>query len=325
LGTTANYWESVTDQDTVSVVIPYYRALNTIARAVRSVLVQTIRPYEILVVDDGSTDDPAAALEEFGSAVTLIRKPNGGTASARNWGIEQAHGKWIAFLDADDYWEPFKLERQLAFSDGVGLLGGRWFAESPGKPRCVAEVPDIEFFGRMLKPLGSEAFRIAMNVWTGVLLVRRSALGDQRFVSGLEPAEDRELWIRLAASTTVYLIPEQLATYVQYENSLSNSDADRDCDSMLKVVHRHAALLGAKGVREQEAGIYRRWAGSHLARRKARFAIIPAARRLAIQPTSGHAWWIMAKALGQSILQNTFSSVFKNRSGARNATMMEDD
>jgi glycosyltransferase involved in cell wall biosynthesis len=269
---------------------------------VRSILAQTVRPYEILVVDDGSIDDPGEALEEFGSAVTLIRKPNGGPGSARNWGIERAQGKWIAFLDADDYWEPFKLERQLAFSDGVGLVGSHWYVEYPGKPRSAEKISDTALFGRMLRARGSEAFRVAMNVWTGVLLIRRSALRDQRFVSTLETGEDRDLWVRLAASTVIYLIPEKLATYVQYENSQSNRDSDRDYGNMLKVVHRHAVLLGSNGVREQEATIYRRWAGSHLARGNPRSAIMPAARRLAIHPRSVQAWWIMAKSLGQSIL-----------------------
>jgi glycosyltransferase involved in cell wall biosynthesis len=294
-----------TREDTVSVVIPYYSARHTIGRAVRSVLDQTIRPHEIFVIDDGSPDDPAEALEEFGSAVTLVRKPNGGPASARNWGIELASGEWIAFLDADDYWEPLKLERQLAFSDGAGLVGGHWFIEYPGKARFVPQIADADagLFGKLLTAQGSEVFHVAMNVWTGVLLARRSALGDRRFVSTLEPAEDRELWIRLAASTTVYLIPEQLATYVQYENSLSNIDCDRAYGNMLNVVYRHSALLGAKGVRKQEASIYRSWAGTQLAKGRPGSAIIPAARRLAIQPVSAQAWWIMAKALGKSVLQ----------------------
>jgi len=97
------------DRATVSVIIPYYRARHTIARAVESALEQTVRPHEILVVDDGSPDDAAGATKVFGSSVTLIRKPNGGAASARNLGIEHAQGEWIAFLDADDYWEPAKL------------------------------------------------------------------------------------------------------------------------------------------------------------------------------------------------------------------------
>lgn len=288
-------------RNTVSVVIPYYRARQTIARAVRSVLLQTAPPDEILVVDDGSNDDLAETLKDFGSTVTLIRKANGGVASARNKGIEASQGEWIAFLDADDYWEPSKLERQLAFSEGVGVVGGRWFTEYPGAPRSVADVPDAAFFGRAFNAAGSEAFHAAMNFWTGVLLVRRDVLGNQRFVSGLEPAEDRDLWIRLATSTPIYLVPEPLATYVQFENSLSNSDPDRDCGNMLKVVRRHALLLGPKEVREQEAIVYRRWAGCHLARGTPRSAITPAARRLSIQPTSAQAWWIMVKSIGLSI------------------------
>lgn len=289
-------------RETVSVIIPYYKASKTIARAVESVLSQTVRPHEILIVDDGSPDDAASATSQFGSSVTVIRKPNGGVASARNLGIEQAQGDWITFLDADDYWEPLKLERQLASSAGVGLIGGMWFMEYPGKTRYVGEVAEPAFFGRVFRPRGAEAFHVAMNIMTDVVLVRRNALGDQRFVTGLEPAEDRDLWIRLVASTNVYLVPEPLATYVQLPGSLSNSDSDRDCGSMLKVLHRHAELLGAKGVREQEAIIYRRWAGSHLARGRPRSAIRPAARRLAIQPASPQAWWIMCKSLLRSVL-----------------------
>jgi len=288
--------------ETVSVVIPYYRASQTIARAVESALRQTVRPHEILIVDDGCPEDAAAATKHFGPSVTLIRKPNGGAASARNLGIESARGTWIAFLDADDYWEPTKLERQLVFSEGVGLVSGRWFTEAPGEPRCIGKVPDTRFFGKRFKPDVSEAFQVAMNLWTSVVLVRREVLGDERFVSGLEPAEDRDLWIRLVASTDVYLVPEPLATYAQSPDSLSNSDSDRDCTSMLKVVNRHAALLGAKGTRKQEAFIYRRWAGRHLARGKPRSAISPAARRLAIEPTSPQAWWIVCKSLLQSML-----------------------
>lgn len=294
--------EGIFSNETVSVIVPYYRARQTIARAVESALGQTVPPLEILIVDDGCPEDAASATKQFGTSVSLIRKPNGGTASARNLGIEHARGEWIAFLDADDYWEPAKLERQLAFSEGAGVVGSMWFTEAPGKPRSLAKIANAGFFGRTFRPVELEAFHVAMNLWTSALLVRRKALGKLRFVSGLEPAEDRDLWIRLVASTAVHLVREPLATYGQWPESLTNSDSDRDCTSMLKVVHRHAALLGAKGVREQEAVIYRRWAGSQLARGKPRSAIGPAARRLAIQPASPQAWWIMCKSLAQSIL-----------------------
>jgi glycosyltransferase involved in cell wall biosynthesis len=283
-------------------VIPYYRARQTIARAIRSVLAQTVHPHEILVVDDGSLDDLTEALKEFGSAVTLISKSNGGAASARNVGVDHAHGEWIAFLDADDYWEPSKLERQLAYSEGVGMVGGRWYTEYPGKPRRIENVPDDGFFGRIISATGSEVFHVAMNIWTGTVLVRRSLLGDRRFVPGLETAEDRDLWIRLASSTPIYLLVEPLATYVQYDNSLSNSDSDRDYGNMLSVVRHYADLLGPKGVREQEAEVYRRWAHCNLGRGRPRSAVTPAVRWLAMQPASPRAWWIMCKSVARSVL-----------------------
>jgi glycosyltransferase involved in cell wall biosynthesis len=290
------------DRNTVSLIIPYYRASQTIARAVESALEQTVRPLEILIVDDGSPESAAEATKQFGSSVTVIRKPNGGVASARNRGVEHAKGEWFAFLDADDYWEPVKLERQLAVSEEVGFVAGMWFMEFPGQPRCVGEAENPEFFGRTFKPQGVEAFQVAMNIMSGVVLVRRKALSDHRFVSGLEPAEDRDLWIRLVASTNIYFVPEPLATYVQLPGSLSNSDLDRDCSSMLNVVHRHAALLGAKEFRKQKAIVYRRWAGNHLAKGRPRPAIVPASRRLAIEPASPQAWWILCKSLVRSIL-----------------------
>lgn len=292
-------------EPSVSVVIPAYKAAGTIGVPVRSLLAQTRGPDEILVVDDGSPDDLAAALAPFGPAVTLVRKPNGGAASARNLGIERARGNLIAFLDADDYWEPTKLERQLAAlaaHPGAGLVGCRWYEEPPGGTRQLAVVDDERFFGRVVRPAGREAFDVAMNVWTSTVLVRREVLGDLRFVSGLEPAEDRDLWVRLAAAAPLYLLPEPLATYVLVPGSLSRGNVDRDCGNMLRVVHRHAAVLGPRGVWEQEAVVYRRWAAGHLGDRRPRAALLPAGRRLRRQPYSLQAWWIVLKALAWGVV-----------------------
>src|SRR5271166_3440985 len=101
-------------QQDVSVVVPAYQSSRTIARAVDSLLCQTRPPGEILVVNDGSTDDLLDTLEPYGGQIRLIAKPNGGAASARNLGIESVKGEIVAFLDADDFWEPGKLEHQLA-------------------------------------------------------------------------------------------------------------------------------------------------------------------------------------------------------------------
>jgi len=100
----------------VSVVIPVYNSEDSIARAVRSVLGQTVRNIEILVVDDGSTDGTLAALTQLAdNRISVLHcDKNTGAAAARNRGISAAMGEFVAFLDSDDYWSTDKLERQLA-------------------------------------------------------------------------------------------------------------------------------------------------------------------------------------------------------------------
>lgn len=94
-----------------SVVIPAYNAARYLAETLDSVLAQTLPPHEILLVDDGSTDDTPAVAARYAGRVTHVRQPNRGVSAARNNGIGRATGNWIAFLDADDVWEPRFLER----------------------------------------------------------------------------------------------------------------------------------------------------------------------------------------------------------------------
>src|ERR1700733_8382922 len=109
----------------VTVVIPAFNAGRIITAALQSVFGQTYRDYEVIVVDDGSTDDTASQLAEWRDRLTYVYQPNGGPGSARNEGLRRARGRLIAFLDADDVWLPRKLERQVAYFDKfpeTGLL-----------------------------------------------------------------------------------------------------------------------------------------------------------------------------------------------------------
>ena len=99
---------------TISVIIPAYNAEAFIRTAIESVLAQTLPAYEILVVDDGSTDQTPLIVEEYGAAIVLIHLENGGPARARNYGTELAKGEYVAFLDADDSWRADKLAMQVS-------------------------------------------------------------------------------------------------------------------------------------------------------------------------------------------------------------------
>jgi glycosyltransferase involved in cell wall biosynthesis len=287
-------------EPTVSVVIPAYRAAGTIGRALDSLLGQTHRPDEVIVVDDGSTDDLDAALVPYAGLARHVRKPNGGAATARNLGIDQARGDLVAFLDADDYWEPTKLERQVSiFHDHpeVGVVAARFFEEPPGRPRFLKPAGDRGLFGRVLTASGGAVFEVMAEVWTTTVVVRRDVLGDARFVPGLEPAEDRDLWLRLIALSPVYLDPEPLATWVQEPGSLSRTNLDRDCSNMLRVVYRHRDLLGGLGLRAWETYVFRRWAAGHLGQGRPGAALGYAWERLRRQPASPEAWWILFKCM----------------------------
>jgi glycosyltransferase involved in cell wall biosynthesis len=284
----------------VSVVIPAYRASRTIGRAIDSVLAQTRPASEIIVVDDGSPDDTGAAVAPYGEQVRLLRKANGGAASARNLGIDQSAGDLIAFLDADDYWEPHKLEKQLGVlteHPEVGAVAGGFYEQLPGSERTVKRFGEPVLFDHVWdRPPGPTAFEIGRRFFTSAVLVRRVSLGERRFDEGLSTAEDMDLWVRLATSSPTYLVSEPLTTAVLESGSLSRSDPDADSRNMLEVVRRHASLLGPAGVSMWEARVYSDWAAQHLGAGCPGAALRPAWNHLTRRPFSLRAWWIVCKS-----------------------------
>ena len=234
-------------EPSISVVIPAYRAERTIRRAIDSVLAQTTPASEIIVVDDGSPDSQAAIVEQYDVPVILLRQANGQTAAARNTAIERASGDFVAFLDADDYWEPHKLERQVAVFAAhpqVGLVASRHYNQELSGTRAVNPRAPSAGYDQVRRESGPGAFLLGTMLWTGTVIVRRELLRRERFVSGLEPAEDRDLWIRLAAQTPVYVLSQPLATAVLEPGGISRCDIARDCTRMLEVVRRHRHMLG---------------------------------------------------------------------------------
>jgi glycosyltransferase involved in cell wall biosynthesis len=122
--------------DTVSVIVPCYNAAAFLRETLDSVLAQTVRPLEVIVVDDGSTDQSAKIAASYGDLVRVIRQQNRGESVARNRGIDEARGDWIAFLDADDLWMSTKTERQLeAIEPGIRCVHSNsyYFGTSQGE------------------------------------------------------------------------------------------------------------------------------------------------------------------------------------------------
>ncbi|MCE8519053.1 glycosyltransferase family 2 protein [Ruegeria pomeroyi] len=185
----------------VSVITPAYNAAAVLPRAVASVQAQSLRDWEMLVVDDGSTDDTLAiarALAAGDPRITVMAQArNGGPATARNRALAAARGRFIAFLDADDAWLPEKLERQLAFmtEHGAGLsytgfwriaAGRRWQVNVPGSVTraqllrgnvigCLTAIYDREVYGTVEMP--DLPMRQDYALWLDLLSRKEPALG----------------------------------------------------------------------------------------------------------------------------------------------------
>ena len=199
----------------ISAIIPTFNRAGAVRRAIESVLCQTHAPVEVLVCDDGSTDETAAAVhQQFGarSEVKLVTLPHSGLpAVARNAGLRLARGDWVAFLDSDDRWPAQRLERQLSLveiSPDVGLVCSNVRVEGTQQD-YFAQVPRI---GQgLLGDLLRENFIIASSV-----LVRRK-LVDQAggFCEDprLRALEDYDLWLRVATCARVHYIHEPLVLY----------------------------------------------------------------------------------------------------------------
>jgi glycosyltransferase involved in cell wall biosynthesis len=196
----------------VSAVIPTYNRGSVIGRAVASVRAQTYPDVEIIVVDDGSTDDTLSRLEEMSDpSLRVLRTPvNAGASAARNLGIAEARGELIAFLDADDEWLPDKTERQVAR-----------FAEAPegvGVVYCgIREVsPDWPPIDRVPRHRGDlyETLRVVNVLRTSGVMVRRpvfEAVGG--FDTALPARHDWDLWLRIARHYAVEFVPDIAVRY----------------------------------------------------------------------------------------------------------------
>ncbi len=200
----------------VSVVIPTYNRAKVIERALVTAFAQTYRNLEIIIVDDGSTDNTAAVLAPYMDRIRYIYQENQGASGARNHGIREARGKYIAFLDSDDEWLPAKLERQIAFMEShpdltfVACLG-----TDEKRTYSGYEDHDKQFLKFILEPFTQNMTRY---------VVRRDCFEKYGyFDTSIQGPEDWELWLRLLQQGCRFgYVPEVLMSYISSDDSISS-------------------------------------------------------------------------------------------------------
>ena len=232
---------------TVSVITPAYNAAKYIGEALDSVLNQTFRSHELIVINDGSpdTDELERELQKYPATIRYIKQENRGAAAARNAGLRSARGEYAAFLDADDRWLPDFLEKQLAFlrSSNADLVfsDARLIGDSPLAGRTFMELDPPK---SAVTPESLLAVEVA--VLTSAVLARKQPIFEVGlFDETIKRGHDFELWFRLAKSGTRFAYqPRVLAEHRIVESGLSGDALSQLCRtlSVLEVVKAKGTL-----------------------------------------------------------------------------------
>ena len=218
-----------------SVIIPLYNKAPYIRKALESVFAQTYTDYELIVVDDGSTDDSCAIADEFvreamgngqwaideetnrqspiANRLMLLKQQNAGVSAARNNGVAQASGEYLAFLDADDWWEPTYLEKMAQLIEDypeAGLYASNYVYYKPGKTRVAVNNIETGYFNYPKAYYEGSA----MPIWTGAAMIPCNVFEEMGgFPLGIKLGEDFLLWSKIAMQYKVAFLNEALAWY----------------------------------------------------------------------------------------------------------------
>lgn len=219
------------EQALVSIVTPSYNTGKYIADTIQSVLNQTYNNWEMIIIDDCSTDNSVKVINSFNDyrIKLFINEENIGAAISRNKALNEAHGKWIAFLDSDDLWEKNKLEKQIAFME----KNNYYFSYT----KYIEIDETAKFTGRVISgPNRINKFRMKNYCYLGCLTVMYDVKKVGLIqIENLQKNNDYAMWIKVVKITDCYLLDEVLAKYRKRSGSISNH-------SYLKLIMHHFYL-----------------------------------------------------------------------------------
>lgn len=229
----------------VSVIIPTYNGAKYIRQTVDAVLRQTYTNVEVLVVDDGSTDNTRELMHGWPPSVQYFIKENGGPASARNFGIKKARGRYLAFCDGDDVWEPRKLEQQIACFERDGDLGLVY-----SEVTMIDENDQPQPYPPRQRPAGKIFLQLfgKNSIPTSSVVIKRECL--QR-VGGFDEdpelisVEDYDLWLRVAGEYRIGFVDAPLVKYRRHIRGISKNLA-RSYLGEAKVIQKTLASFAGR-------------------------------------------------------------------------------
>ena len=218
----------------VSIVMPSYNTAKYIGASIRSVLAQSYSNWELIIVDDCSTDDTDNVIKQYltDNRIRFLKnEKNSGAAVSRNRALREAKGKWIAFLDSDDLWEPDKLERQIAFMNETGYK----FTYTDYKIQLNGEMLPYIYTG----PNKVTEHKLKNYCYFSTITV----MYDREYIGLVQTADikknnDYALWLKVIKNSPCYRFPVCLSYYIKHDNSISSG-------SKIKLIRHHYILWTA--------------------------------------------------------------------------------
>lgn len=207
----------------ISVIVPVYNAEQYLHRCVDSILAQTFPDFELLLIDDGSKDRSAEICDEYAwkdDRVRVFHKENGGVSSARNFGLDNAKGEWVSFVDADDIIYSNNLD--ILFEVGknnptINFVIGNYFYKMGNNKKSGSKLNSQVLYNPF-----ELLYENKLTIRAGVILVKYNVISTFRFDEKITVNEDTKMWINLLSSSKTYFINSFIHEYVMDNSSLSN-------------------------------------------------------------------------------------------------------
>lgn len=226
----------------VTVIMPVYNGEAYLAEAIKSVLNQTFQDFELLLINDGSTDNSLKIIQNFNDSRLRVvsNESNWGLVRTRNRGLSEAKGQYLAMLDCDDIALPDRLHRQVHFLNqfmDYGVVGSQIiFINEQGKEvgretynQKTENIPAILFFNNYLAQSS--------------VMIRKNILNEMRYREEFPPAEDYDLWVRLSRITKIKILPIPLVKYRLHTNNISVKKAQEGAAAVNKILHYQLEAL----------------------------------------------------------------------------------
>jgi len=303
----------------VSAIVPCHNAGTFVREAVESIIRQGYQNIQIIVVDDGSTDDSVDQLDGFADRISLIRQRNSGPASARNAGLRVAKGDYVAFLDADDAWHPRKIEvqlRHLLAHPACGIVYGRWLEwrcsadggwTKPSWPQDDLDSPTTlqNESGWLYLKLLLESVIHTSSVMFRSDVIRKAGMFDETLRKG----QDLDYWLRASRISPIHKLDSTLSLYRIYGASLTHRPMDTNYQAV--IIERAVSNWGlqdTEGRTLDRANVdivlresWKAFGLRHLLAGSPQIAQSSARQAISIEPLDFQAWRLLMRAALRSL------------------------